>query len=104
MTESKKPRPARYSLRIAVQAVDLLTGRSITGHTSDVSLAGCHIETPQPLDLKSSVRIQFSHMGSKATIFGDVVRADADGMAVRFRGTTPDQLAELKKWLFAGDR
>jgi hypothetical protein len=104
MTESKKPRPARHSLRLAVQAVDSLTGRSITGRTSNVSLAGCYIETQQPLDVKSSVRIEFSHMGSKATIFGDVVRADAGGMAVRFRGTTQDQLAELKKWLFAGSR
>jgi hypothetical protein len=104
MTESKKPRPGRYSIRIAVQAVDTLGGRSVSGHTSNVSLAGCYIETQRPLDVKSSVRIQFSHMGSKATVFGDVVRADADGMAVRFRGTSPDQLAELKKWLFAGDR
>lgn len=104
MTELKKPRPARHVLKIAVQVVDSLTGRSIDGRTSNVSLAGCYIESKQPLDLKSSVRLQFSHMGSKATVFGDVVRVDADGMAVRFRGTTQDQLAELKKWLFAGDR
>jgi PilZ domain len=104
MTEPKQPRSPRYLVRIAVQAMDMLTGRSISGHTSDVSLAGCYIETQQPLDTESSIRIQFSHMGSKATVFGDVVRVDADGMAIRFRGTTTDQLAELKKWLFAGDR
>ena len=101
MTESKKPRPARCSIRISVQAVDKLTGRSISGHTSNVSIAGCYIETQYPQDVKSSVHIQFFHMGSTATVFGDVVRADSYGMAVRFRGNASDQLAELKKWLFA---
>jgi hypothetical protein len=100
----KQPRPARYSIKIAVQAVDMLTGRSISGHTSDVSPAGCCIETQYPLDLKSSVRIQFFHMGSTATVFGDGARGDSYGMAIRFRGAKPDQFAELKKWLFAGDR
>jgi hypothetical protein len=104
MTESIQPRPRRYTIKLAAEVVDMLTGRSISGHTSDVSLAGCYIETQQPLDTESSVRIQFSYMGSIATVFGDVVRVDADGMAIRFRGTTTDQLAELKKWLFTGDR
>jgi hypothetical protein len=104
MAERKKPRSPRYLIRIGVQAVDKLTGRSISGHTSDVSLAGCYIETQYPLDLKSSVRIQFFHMGSEVIVFGDVVRADSYGMAVRFRETTSDQLAELKRWLFAAER
>jgi hypothetical protein len=101
----KQPRPPRYPLQATVFITDQLASESINGQTSDVSLAGCYVETTHPPNIKSTVRVQLSHAGTTVTAHGDVVRIDPNkGMGVRFRAIAPDQLAVLKKWLFAVER
>jgi hypothetical protein len=99
--DSRKPRQPRYSVRIAVKIADLLSGRTISGETSNVSLAGCYVHTDHQLDIKAGIRIEFAHMGTSAILYGEVVRADPGrGVGIRFRAVSSDQVAELKKWLF----
>jgi len=103
--DSKRPRPIRHAIRANAQIADSVSGQSVSGPTSDVSLAGCFVETPTPLEVKSIVRINLTHGGATVATYGDVVRSErGKGMGLRFRGTAPDQLAVWKRWLFALDR
>jgi hypothetical protein len=103
--EAKQPRPPRHEIGATAQIVDSVSGRCVNGRTSDVSLGGCYVETPAPLDVRSTIRIQLFFNGSTVTVYGDVVRSDPDkGMGLRFRGIAPDQLAVLNRWLFGLDR
>jgi hypothetical protein len=101
----KQPRPPRYSIAVTVQIADQLSGRSITGKTSDVSLSGCYVLMKDTPETKSTVRIQLSYKGSTVTAYGDVVRVEAGkGVGLKFRTIAPDQLAVLKRWLFVLDK
>ncbi len=51
--DSKPPRPTRHAIRANAQIADSVSGQSVSGPTSDVSLAGCFVETPTPLEVKS---------------------------------------------------
>jgi hypothetical protein len=57
----KQPRPPRYVVGIAVQIDGQLAGPSISGTTSDVSLAGCYVLSTDSPELKSTVRVQLSY-------------------------------------------
>ncbi len=103
--DSKRPRPTRHAIRANAQIADSVSGQAVSGPTSDVSLAGCFVETSTPLEVKSIVRISLTYGGATVATYGDVVRSEpGKGMGLRFRGTAPDQLAVLKRWLFALDR
>lgn len=103
--ELKSPRPPRYSLRIAVEITDQLSGRTIVGETSDVSLAGCYVIASETGDFRSTVRIRLGFESETVTAHGDVVRTDPNkGIGIRFRAIAPDQMAILKRWLFVADR
>jgi hypothetical protein len=105
MSDLKQPRPPRHSIRADAQICDSVSGRVIDAETPDVSLGGCYVETSNPLDAKSTVRIQISYNGSTVSTYGDVVRSDkGKGMGLKFRGIAPEQVAVIKRWLFALDR
>ena len=105
MSESHSPRPTRYGIHADAEIIDSMTGRVILAKTSDVSLGGCYIEAPQPLDVRSTVRVKLFYDGATASAYADVVRADVGkGMGLRFRGIAPEQIAVIKRWLFATDR
>jgi hypothetical protein len=105
MTDLKQPRPPRHAIRADAQISDSLSGRLIIAETSDVSVGGCYIETSDPLEVRSTVRVQLSFNGSIISAYGDVVRSDkAKGMGLKFRGITSEHVATIKRWLFALDR
>ena len=104
-TGLKQPRSPRHAISARVQIADSVSGRTIVATTSDVSVGGCYVETPVPLDVKSTVRIQLLFNGSAIASYGDVTRSDdGKGMAVKFRGMSTDQKATIKRWLFALNR
>lgn len=105
MGDLKQPRPPRHSIRADAQIADSVSGRTIIAETSDVSMGGCYVETCDPLDARSTARIEISYNGSTVTAYGDVVRCDkGKGMGLKFRGIAPEQVAIIKRWLFALDR
>jgi hypothetical protein len=103
--EGRKPRNPRSPVAAAAEVFDLQTGQTIAAKTSDLSVGGCYLPTAKPLPVRTAVRLQLSHNGSKITIFGDVVRSEpGKGMALKFRTVEPSQLDILKRWFFSLDR
>jgi len=105
MADLKQPRPPRHIIRANAQISDSVSGKLIIGETSDVSLGGCYVECVDPFEARGTVRIQLSYSGSTVSTYGDVVRSDkGKGMGLKFRGIAPEQVAVIKRWLFALDR
>jgi hypothetical protein len=94
----KVPRPARSELRVSAEITDRTSGNTVRGHTANLSVAGCFVET---LPVLSVVSLTSTHMGSTVAVFGEVVRCVSNsGMAIRFRAVDPAQLKILRGRLF----
>jgi hypothetical protein len=105
LMEAKKPRAPRTPLTASAEVVDVQSGKSQSAQTLDLSVAGCYLETPNPLPLRSAIRLKLLFNESSITLFGDVVRSEpGKGMGVRFRALEPGQISVLKGWFFAADR
>lgn len=103
--EDRTPRASRSPLAASAKISDAQSGQSMPAKTSDLSVTGCYLETPNPLPIRALVRLQLIYNGTSLTLFGNVVRSELNkGMAVKFRAVEPSQLATLKSWFFALDR
>jgi len=105
LMEAQKPRAPRTLLTASAEVVDVQSGKSQSAQTLDLSLAGCYLETPNPLPLGSAIRLKLLFNESSISLFGDVVRSEpGKGMGVRFRALESGQVSVLKGWFFAADR
>jgi hypothetical protein len=103
--EARKPRAPRTLLAATADVVDLQSGKSLNAQTLDLSVGGCFLEAPNPLPVRSAIRLKLTFSGSEITLFADVVRSEpGKGMGVKFRALEPGQLSVLKGWFFAVDR
>jgi hypothetical protein len=103
--EVRKPRPPRSPLVAEVEIFDPQSGQTTQATTVDLSLSGCYLQMPNPLPLRTVVRLKISYNDSSLTIFGDVVRSQpGQGMGVRFRAFEPNQIELIKGWFFSLDR
>jgi hypothetical protein len=92
-------------LAATAEVVDLQSGRSLSAQTSNLSVSGCYLETPNPLPVRAAISLKLTLRGSTITVFADVVRSEpGSGMGVKFRAVELAQLAILKGWFFAADR
>ena len=103
--EARKPRAPRTLLAATAEIVDLQSSKSLSAQTLDLSVAGCYLEMPNPLPVRSAISLKLTYNESALTVFADVVRSEpGKGMGVKFRTVEPGQLSILKGWFFALDR
>jgi hypothetical protein len=91
----------RKPLILSVEVVEVQSGACISARTSDVSQAGCYVDTLNPIPSGTVVRVKFVHEGQELDLLARVVYVSPRlGMGVRFdESITPAQLAVLDRWL-----
>jgi hypothetical protein len=94
----RRPRALRKPFVAAIVITDM-TSEQISSRTSDLSVNGCFVPTPDPLNPGVKVRIAVVHAGAKVVAFGRVVSARADGMSIAFTEIEPRDQEVLERWL-----
>lgn len=97
-------RDRRYAIRFPfaadVSLIDLESGATSTGVTSDISLGGCFVCTSKPLALKSRVRVTLTRKDQKVEALGVVrVVKPRIGMGVEFLDLEQPSYAMLERWI-----
>jgi len=97
-------RDRRYAIRFPfaadVSLIDLESGATSDGVTSDISFGGCFVCTSKPLALKSRVRVTLTRKDQKIEALG-VVRAVKPriGMGVEFLDLEQSSYSALERWI-----
>ena len=97
-------RDRRYAIRFPfaadVSLIDLESGATADGVTSDISFGGCFICTSKPLSLKSRVRVTLTRKDQKVEALA-VVRAVKPriGMGLEFLDVEQESYSVLERWI-----
>ena len=95
----------RTSPRAPIIAVaditEIATGTHLAARTSDISRTGCYIDTLNPMQSKTVVKVFLKHKGEELELPGRIVYVSPRlGMGVRFdEDLRPQQVAILERWL-----
>jgi hypothetical protein len=91
----------RAPIIAAVEVVEVATGTKLSARTSDISRAGCYVDTLNPTPSKTVVRVRIQHQGGEIDVQGRIVYVSPGlGMGIRFDDDlTPQQLAVLDRWV-----
>jgi hypothetical protein len=95
----QRPRALRKPFVAAIVITDMTAEQQISSRTSDLSVNGCFVPTPVPLNPGVKVRIAVVHAGAKVVAFGRVVSARADGMSIAFTEIEQRDQEVLERWL-----
>lgn len=95
----EKSSAPRYVLIAKVDIIEPITGKRITGLTSDISLTGCQIEVSSSFPQGSLVQIRITRSGQTLETLATIVRVQPQGMGVAFRKTAPDHTAIVTSWI-----
>lgn len=99
MTEELRSAP-RHSFVATVDVLDLATDVRITARTSDLSLAGCYVDTLNPLPSGTNVRLRITHGNRICSILGTVAHSIPNlGMGIKFGELDDIQQRILQSWL-----
>lgn len=97
-------RDRRYAIRFPfaadVDLIDLESGATADGVTSDISFGGCFVCTSKPLALKSRVRVTLTRKEQKVEALA-VVRAVKPriGMGLEFLDVEQVSYSILERWI-----
>ncbi len=95
----------RVSPRAAIIAVaeitEVATGTKLSARTSDVSRAGCYVDTLNPMQSKTVVSVRIQYHGEELDLPGRIVYVSPGlGMGIRFDDDLPArQLLVLDRWI-----
>jgi Ribonuclease G/E len=91
----------RIPLIAAVEITEVATGTRLSARTSDISRAGCYIDSLNPTPVKTVVTVRLTHAGEEVELPARVVYVSPGlGMGVRFdENLSPAQTAILDRWL-----
>jgi len=97
-------RDRRYAIRFPfaadVSLIDLESGATADGVTSDISLGGCFICASKPLPLKSRVRVKLTRKDQTVEALGVVrVVKPRIGLGVEFLDLEQPSYATLERWI-----
>jgi hypothetical protein len=95
----QRPRALRKPFVAAIVITDVVSELQISTHTSDLSMHGCFVSTPTPLNPGTKVQVNLVRAGAKFMAFGHVVSARTDGMSVTFTKIEPRDQAILEQWM-----
>ena len=99
MESPKRPRELRRPFVAAIVITDVVSERQMSTHTSDLSVHGCFVSTPTPLNPGVKVQTTIIHAGVKVVASGRVVSAHADGMGIAFTKIEQRDQAILEQWV-----
>jgi hypothetical protein len=91
----------RAAIIAVVDITEVATGTHLSARTSDVSRTGCYIDTLNPMQSKTVVKVSLKHESEELELSGRVVYVSPGlGMGVRFdEDLRPQQVAVLERWL-----
>jgi hypothetical protein len=97
-------RDRRYAIRFPfaadVNLIDLESGVSTDGVTSDISLGGCFVCTSKPLAMNSRVRVTLTRKEQKVEALGVIrVVKPRIGMGVEFLDLDQPSYSLLERWI-----
>jgi hypothetical protein len=95
----QRPRALRKPFVAAIVITDVVSELQISTHTSDLSMHGCFVSTPTPLNLGLKVQITIVYASSKVVASGRVVFARADGMGIAFTKIEQRDQTVLEQWI-----
>ncbi len=95
----RRPRELRKPFVAAVLITDLVSERQISAHTSNLSVHGCFVPTPTPLNIGVKLQITIVYAGAKVVASGRVASARADGMGIAFTKLEQNDQAVLDRWI-----
>ena len=95
----QRPRELRKPFVAAILITDVLSEREISAHTSNLSVDGCYVHTPTPLNFGVKVRIAMVYAGARVVAIGRVVSARAEGMGIVFTKVEQRYQAILEQWI-----
>jgi len=97
-------RDRRYAIRFPfaadVSLIDLESGATAEGVTSDISFGGCFVCSNKPLSIKSRVRVTLTRKDQKVEALA-VVRAVKPriGMGLEFLDVEQSSYSVLERWI-----
>ena len=90
----------RYSFTAAAEVVEMHSTARIQGRLSDLGRGGCYIDTINPFNVGSEVKMPIVNENRRFIAQAKVVFAAAGmGMGLMFTAIDPAQLLVLEKWL-----
>jgi PilZ domain len=82
------------------QIIELKTGAKLLARTGDLAVHGCYVDTTNPFQVGTSVRIRLKKENTTVETNGQVVYGiPGVGMGIAFQNLTPANRAALEKWL-----
>lgn len=99
MKIAKRPRELRKPFVAAIVIIDVHSERQITARTSNLSVRGCFVPTPTPLNPGTKVQITIVHAGAKVGVSGRVASVRAEGMGIAFLKIEQHDQAVLERWI-----
>jgi hypothetical protein len=90
----------RYPITALAEIVEPVSRRKVTGWTSAISDAGCHVRAADALATGTIVQLRIERKGITFETWARVASAlPEDGMGLAFFDTAPTQRDLLKKWM-----
>ena len=91
----------RAPIIAVAEITEVATGTHLAARTSDLSRTGCYIDTLNPMQSKTVVKVSLRHEGEQLELPGRIVYVSPRlGMGVRFdEDLHPQQVAVLERWL-----
>lgn len=97
MTHERRCAP-RYPLIASADITEPQTDTRLKARTSDVSLVGCYVDSPNPLPVATEMKLQIVHHDATFTALG-IVAYSQPNMGIRFTDVHSDQQKILENWL-----
>jgi PilZ domain len=96
----EKPRARRYPLVATIDLTDVDSEAAIRGQITDLSLFGCHVNTPSPWPTGTKIRLRIAHRGAVFAALGYVANVQPKrGIGVVFSNVEQKDQLVLEKWL-----
>jgi hypothetical protein len=96
----ERKRAPRHQFMARIELTDMQSEEHISGHTKDLSLFGCFVETVTPFPEGRQVRLKISRGETHLVAQGKVTYSRPNsGMGIAFITVEPSSLPVLDVWL-----
>lgn len=90
----------RYLFTATVELVELRSRTVTKARTSDLSVGGCFVDTPNPFSIGETVKLRITKDQKTLEVRAKVVNSlVGSGMGLMFTDVQPEPLGMLEKWL-----
>ena len=90
----------RFPCIAEAEATTLDGRRRLLADVSELSRCGCYLDTPEPFDVGTKIRLSIRHNGRSCELPGRVIYVHKGwGMGVMFGDIEAGQTASLDEWL-----